>query len=314
MNHVETLSSSFIRLLKAVWYRSKIVLLYLIKKIWKLFKFILLKIKKFILHQANKHPGGTFSLALHIILILLLIGDISMLFYKPPERTETISVEMRLPISDKTNVKPKKIEQKSIKKPKPIEKLPQKPVKQVKRVIPKAKPISKPKKPIKKVDKKIDKKIAKFIPKPRHKPKKPTKQKPIEKIDKPLLKNLAKQETIDKKAVKKNNSSDFDPTAPLSMSEKDAIKYQIIQCWSIPAGARDVENIIVEVSIKYFKDGRLNGTPKLLNNRKNDNAYRIIAESVIRAINKCNPLNDLPADKYSRWKDIEFEFSPIEAF
>lgn len=334
MNHIETLRNSIIRLLKAILYRSRVILSKFLFFILKILKFLWKRFCKFISKEAHKHPGGTFSIILHIIIILLLIGDLSTLFHKPPEQTETISVQMKLPISDITNVKPKKTENKNPKKEKkPVKPKPEK--KPVKKDIPKkkeiikkpviTKPVSKPTtKPVKKDAPKkkevIKKKTYKFIPKPSNKPRKPVKKpkkepkkEPVKKVKKPLLKDLTKPEASDKKTEKENNAPEFDPTLPLSMSEKDAIKYQITECWIPPIGGKEMENIIIEVKIKYFKDGRLNGKPELLN-KNSSNYYRTISDSVLRAIYKCNPLKDLPVEKYSRWKEIEFEFSTKEAF
>jgi len=332
MNHVETLRNSIIRLLKAILYRSRVMLSKILFFTVKIFKILWKHFCKFISKQAHKHPGGTFSIILHFVIIILLIGDLSVFFHKPPEQTETISVQMKLPISDRTNVKPKKTETKEVKKPKPEKPKPikpkpkkPKPKKPVKKEIVKkttnTKPISKPKKPQpKKVKDVTKKKISKFVPKPSSKPRKPVKKpkKPppkkerVKEVKKPLLKDLTKPEANDKKTKKENKASDFDPSIPLSMSEKDAIRYQIIDCWIPPIGGKEMENIIIEVKIKYFKDGRLNGKPELLN-KNSTNYYRTISDSVLRAIYKCNPLKDLPVDKYSRWKEIEFEFSTKEA-
>lgn len=99
--------------------------------------------------------------------------------------------------------------------------------------------------------------------------------------------------------------------APMSMSEIDAIRRQIEQCWSPPVGARDAADLVVRVRVLFNPDGSLRGQPELLDrSRINDPFWRAAADSVTRAINRCSPLQGLPAAKYERWRDIEFTFNP----
>ncbi len=98
---------------------------------------------------------------------------------------------------------------------------------------------------------------------------------------------------------------------PMSMSEIDAIRRQIEQCWSPPVGARDAGDLVVRVRVLLNPDGSLRQQPELLDrSRINEPFWRAAAESVTRAINRCSPLRDLPAAKYDRWRDIEFTFNP----
>ncbi len=100
--------------------------------------------------------------------------------------------------------------------------------------------------------------------------------------------------------------------APLTLSEIDAIRAQIQQCWIVPAGARYAEGLIVRLRIFLRPDGELAQTPEVVDGERinKDSHYRTAAEHAIRAVQKCVPLQNLPPDKYERWRDIELTFDP----
>lgn len=103
---------------------------------------------------------------------------------------------------------------------------------------------------------------------------------------------------------------------PLTMSEIDAIRFQIQQCWSIPAGARDAENLVVQIRIFLKPDGSLAGPPEIVDgarmNRPGQEFFRVAAESARRAVQRCSPLKNLPVAKYERWREITLTFNPKE--
>ncbi len=47
----------------------------------------------------------------------------------------------------------------------------------------------------------------------------------------------------------------------LSLSELDALRQRLAQLWSIPAGARDPQELVVVFRIKLKRDGTLDGWP-----------------------------------------------------
>jgi hypothetical protein len=98
------------------------------------------------------------------------------------------------------------------------------------------------------------------------------------------------------------------------MSELDAIRLQIQRCWSVPAGARDAENLIVKIRILLKPDGTLLGDPEIVDRvrmaRPGEENFRAAAESAYRAVKLCAPLKNLPPEKYDLWRDIELTFNP----
>lgn len=98
--------------------------------------------------------------------------------------------------------------------------------------------------------------------------------------------------------------------APLTMSERDAIRAQIERCWNVPAGARDAENLVVEVHVLLNPDGSVTRADIVDNPRySSDGFYRAAAESAVRAVRLCSPLR-VPPDKYGEWKSMTLTFNP----
>jgi hypothetical protein len=99
----------------------------------------------------------------------------------------------------------------------------------------------------------------------------------------------------------------------LTISEIDAIRYQIEQCWSVPAGARDAHDLVIRIHISLRPDGSLKGPPEILDREKmGDSFFRAAAESATRAVQRCTPLKNLPTTKYERWQEITLTFNPRE--
>lgn len=134
-----------------------------------------------------------------------------------------------------------------------------------------------------------------------------------------LLKNLQETEqqadapTVNPEAQAQPTPA---PVAPLSqrmtMSEADALRRQLSQCWSIQAGARYAEDLIVEVRLMVNRDRTVRSATIVDQGRYNRDAFfRAAADSALRAVRSpmCNPLH-LPPDKYDMWKDIVATFDP----
>ena len=285
--------------------------------------------------------GMIFSAGLHIAVIVLAILGLPVLFARAPTIDPPITVEL-VRISDKTRTlpappKPKpKLSRKRPDTPKP------EPVKPKAAAVPppppdlaqlepvpvpkpKVKPNPKPKPKVKKpppkpkVKKRKRRKTRLAKIKPRHKPLAPrkdfvdsvlrdvSKEKPREKEKKP-----------DKKVVKKTEPAPPRPRPSLdqrlTISELDAIRRQIEACWSIPAGARDAENLIVDIAVVMNPDGTVQRAEIVDRSRlTGDPFFRAAAESALRAVlhPRCSPLR-LPPQKYQQWRRFTLSFNPKE--
>ena len=100
----------------------------------------------------------------------------------------------------------------------------------------------------------------------------------------------------------------------LTLSELDAIRSQIAQCWNVPAGARDARNLVVELQVEMNPDATVRTVRVVDESRMmTDNFFRAAAESALRAVRnpRCNPLR-LPPDKFDTWKSFTLNFNPKE--
>ncbi|MDA1097622.1 MAG: hypothetical protein O2967_01450 [Proteobacteria bacterium] len=162
------------------------------------------------------------------------------------------------------------------------------------------------------------------LPRPRARPKRARRQFSADRIAALLDKDQKEQPAEPRDQAAKSKAAKPPPSKarapepvaraqPMTMSEVDAIRHQIEKCWSIPAGARDAENLVVRIKIFLNTDGSLSKAPEIVgSNQSGDPFYRTAAESARRAVLKCQPLRNLPAEKYSNWREITLTFNPRE--
>jgi len=98
--------------------------------------------------------------------------------------------------------------------------------------------------------------------------------------------------------------------AEMTLSEIDSFRVQMKKCWSFPAGARAGDDLAVIVRVSLMPNGMVSDGPVVVNrNQLTDPFFRAAAESVLRAIRRCQPYQ-MPAEKYERWRDLELNFDP----
>ena len=100
--------------------------------------------------------------------------------------------------------------------------------------------------------------------------------------------------------------------ANLSISEIDALRRQIVGCWSLP-GIDGIEGMVVRLRIQVRPDRMVYGvTIEDQARLSRDPKFRAVAESARRAVEGCGQLN-LPPGKYALWRDIVMNFYPEDA-
>lgn len=172
-------------------------------------------------------------------------------------------------------------------------------------------------------------------------PSKVIEKKPPEQAKKVETKEKAKEDTEEFSSVLKNlvGADDAPPpqpdsvprdtprqapqlTAPaplgseLSMSEMDALRQQLAQCWSVLTGANEAENLAVDIEVnvtsaKTVQDARIVDQLRY----GSDARFRAAADSAMRALRSpaCTPLA-LPDGKYDQWKNMTVRFDPKDMF
>ena len=104
--------------------------------------------------------------------------------------------------------------------------------------------------------------------------------------------------------------------AQLSMSEMDALRAQLAQCWIVPAGARDAEGLVVDIEVTVAMNKTVTSSRIVDQLRySSDGVFRAAADSAMRALKspQCTPLA-LPDNKYDQWKDMTVQFDPKNMF
>lgn len=139
-----------------------------------------------------------------------------------------------------------------------------------------------------------------------------------------LLKNLTRQQTAEAEDTPPPARPQIAATAPpssqpkaplgsqLTASERDLIIQQIERCWVVPAGARDAQDLNIEVKAVVNPDGTVRQAAIIDTGRyAADPFFRAAADSAKRAIlnPQCSPLR-LPPDKYEAWHDLDLFFNP----
>ena len=99
----------------------------------------------------------------------------------------------------------------------------------------------------------------------------------------------------------------------LSQSEMDALRAKIQNCWSVPAGLADAEDMRVTIRMRLDRSGLIEGNPQIEATGGEPVARRAFAESANRAVLRCAPY-ELPADKYETWADVVVNFDPSQMF
>ena len=105
-------------------------------------------------------------------------------------------------------------------------------------------------------------------------------------------------------------TQEADAAPRLTLSEIDAFRAQMQRCWSPPSGARDAEDLRILVRLSLTPTGAISAGPVVVNRaRLGDPFFRAAAESVLRAIRRCQPFT-MPVEKYASWRNIELTFDP----
>ena len=165
-----------------------------------------------------------------------------------------------------------------------------------------------------KVDRKEEKEKEKNIPKKKDKKRMESILKSIEKVktaNKSTDESKKDEEDIinEKEEVKNVKLGE-----KLTISEKDAIRRQFYRCWIVPAGAKNLKDLIVTVKIKVNEEGEVYSSTLVNKSQLKDPFYRAASESAMRAVNhpECKKLK-VPKKKYETWKDIILEFDPSQS-
>jgi colicin import membrane protein len=97
--------------------------------------------------------------------------------------------------------------------------------------------------------------------------------------------------------------------AQLSLSELEALRARLAQLWTVPAGAKNPQELVVLVRIKLNRDGKLAAPPVVLSSGTSP-LFMAARDSAIRALFRGQPYDMLKPEHYEQWKDVEITFDP----
>ncbi len=252
------------------------------------------------------YRGAIFSALLHAAVAVLVIVGLPHFKHDLPMMDVPVPVDI-VTVAEITNAPPPAPEEKPEPQPEPPK--PEPPPTALAEVAPPPpKPKTKPEPPVKDV-------------KPEKKPPPPDEMasilKTVEKLKekKPVEKEDSFLDTAE--ALKKRDSAprDYDPSAPVTISQIDAIRRHFEKCWNIPAGARDAEDLAVQIRVAMAPDATVQRAEIVPDSRLlTDGFYRAAAESALRAVlhPRCHSLKDigLRPEQFDQWRDMVITFNP----
>lgn len=194
--------------------------------------------------------------------------------------------------------------------------------------LPEPEPEPEPEKPVVKTPPKPqvkpERQVAEAKPEPEPEPEKeepkkeePKKEEPKEDRLTSILRNVEKLKDQQPAA---EQQADATPTRSIQVSAIEqnamvrAIQRQMARCWRIDAGARDAENLVVEIRVVLNPDASVRAAQIVDFERMfHDTYFQTAAENARRAVLRCSPF-DLPANKYEVWRDLVLRFDPSQMF
>jgi len=284
----------------------------------------------------NERKGYIYSGLLHLAVVILMVLGLPSLLQTEIEPAPPITVELMnisdLPSPPNAKVDETKPEKKK-EQPKPTPPV-KEPVAEEKEPTPQTMeellaveediikdliPVETPEevKPEPKPDPKPDPKPEpKKEEKPKEKPKDKPKKKAKDKAKKSdafdsILKNVEKLEPT---VAQSFGSDDEDITKILSSSELDALRQQVASCWNVAAGARDAQDLIVDVHVE-LDDGAAVKVASIVGGTKSSPYFRVASDSAVRALKnpRCTPLK-IPKNKLAKMQSFTFRFNPKDMF
>jgi len=253
------------------------------------------------------------SSTLHAVIFALLFFGFPNFF--PPAtdiQPEAISIDV-LPISEISNVKPqektpedqkKPIADKTTERKQEVESKPEE-----------TKPEEKPEVISAKELARKEKKPEKKKPEEKKKPKQDSFAAVLKSLDNTTKAEESKKPTQQRVQPNQHEarSQNYDSSQPLSISQIDAIRSQVEACWNFNIGAKNAADLTVLLHVQMNPDGSVLNVELADEQRSrasSDSFFSSAVDAAIRAVRRCSPYKNMPADKYGTWRDFMLSFIP----
>jgi hypothetical protein len=113
--------------------------------------------------------------------------------------------------------------------------------------------------------------------------------------------------------LKLGGGLDLPASAPAKLPHDDmaAFKARVSACSHLPAGID--EDVKIELRLSFKRDGTLAAPPQLIDATLFSPDVAVLLHATTKALQTCQPFTELPADKYNKWKTLQFVVSAIPA-
>jgi hypothetical protein len=101
------------------------------------------------------------------------------------------------------------------------------------------------------------------------------------------------------------NQAGYDFTAPF--------RERVSFCSSLQPGVTSNDKVTVKIRVSFNRDGTLAGTPRLVGPPPSAKQQALF-DSAVSALEKCQPYNMLPPEKYKQWKTLVLDIFPLNFF
>jgi hypothetical protein len=89
-----------------------------------------------------------------------------------------------------------------------------------------------------------------------------------------------------------------------------AFRARLSSCSLSPAGFNMDERVAIVLRVSFKPDGTLASPPELLRSSLSPDAVSL-TKTAVSALERCQPFNELPADKYNEWKTLDLVVTPL---
>lgn len=111
----------------------------------------------------------------------------------------------------------------------------------------------------------------------------------------------------------RDGKSDFDEAAndkaKIDTASIVAFRAQLRNCAPLPAQVSPDDKVVIVMRATFTKDARLAGTPTLIEASASPKGPYLM-KAAMSALEKCQPHNALPPDKYAEWRVLDLRFTP----
>ncbi len=98
--------------------------------------------------------------------------------------------------------------------------------------------------------------------------------------------------------------------AMLPHDDTAAFRARVSACSRTPEGIHIDEDVKIVLRISFKRDGTLASQPELLDASLSPDALPLM-QVAVKALERCQPFTELPADKYKKWKTMELVVTPL---